>query len=184
MIHEIKRIIEFIGDNPDRPGLKETPNRVLNAYKEIFSGYNADIPSIFKLFPDEISKSDGLVIERNISFFSTCEHHMLPFNGVAYFGYVPKNGVLIGASKIARLVDAYSRRLQIQERLGQEIINSFMEYMKPEGCMLVLIAKHNCMMCRGVKQANSDYVTSHIAGSFEDTALRLEFLNLISLSNN
>lgn len=180
----IRSIIEKIGDDPDRAGLLETPRRVKYAFEEMFSGYKVDISKLFKEFPDEVTSFDGLVIEKNIPFFSTCEHHILPFFGVAHFGYLPDNNVLIGASKISRLIDAYARRLQIQERLGQQIVDSFMEYIKPRGCMLVLSARHHCMMCRGVKNIEAEFVTSHIAGAFEDMALRNEFLNLISLSNN
>lgn len=179
----VSGIIETIGEDPRRPGLKETPMRVARACEEMFSGYKSDPSELFKVFPDEITRTDGLVIERNIAFYSTCEHHMLPFSGMAHFGYTPKDNRLIGASKISRLIDCFSRRLQVQEKLGQQIVDCFMEHMKPDGCMLVLVAKHNCMMCRGIKQADAEFITSHIAGSFEDYALRNEFLHLINLSN-
>lgn len=180
--YHVRELIKLLGDDPDRSGLKETPDRVARAYGELFSGYNEDPDKFFKIFPDEITGNKGLVVEKNISFHSTCEHHMLPFSGVAHFGYVPKNNRLIGASKIVRLVNCFARRLQIQEKMGQQITDCFMENMKPEGCILVLSAKHHCMTSRGVKQSDTDFITSHIAGIFDEHAIRSEFFRIINLS--
>jgi len=176
-VHDnIVRIIEHIGDNPMRKGLQETPKRIVESFKEIYAGYGADIESIFKEFEDE-EKYEGLVIKRDIEFFSTCEHHMLPFSGVAHIGYIP-DGPVLGASKIIRLLDAFARRLQMQERIGEQVTNAMMKYFRPKGCGCITIGKHMCMGCRGVKR-DSTMVYSSMKGIFlTEHKVRDEFITL------
>lgn len=172
----VRRIIEYIGDDPNRPGVLETPSRVVRSYAELFSGYKVDPASIFKTFDEPC---DEMVIVRDIEFYSTCEHHMLPFFGKAHIGYIP-NGKVAGVSKLARLLDVYARRLQIQERIGQQITNDLDKYLQARGSACVLEAKHSCMTCRGVNKQHSTMVTSSLTGVFrEKPEVRAEFLSMI-----
>jgi len=174
---EIKRIIEIIGDNPKREGLLETPERVSKSYKELFSGYSGDPKNILsKVFT---SDNDEMVILKDIEFFSTCEHHMLPFFGRIHIGYIP-NGRVVGISKLARLVEVYARRLQIQEQMTDQIADAIMKHLNPKGTIVVAEATHLCMRARGIQKQNSTMITSAIRGIFKsqhDT--RTEFLSLI-----
>lgn len=172
----VRRIIEFVGEDPDREGLKETPARVVRAWKEMTAGYGADIKKILKTFPAE--GYPGVVLEKDIDFVSTCEHHMLPFVGVAHIAYIP-DGRIVGASKLARLVDAYARRLQVQERMTVEIVNAFVEHVRPKSVWAVVEAHHSCMSCRGVGKPNARFVTSWGVGPFiekPEARAELEFL--------
>jgi GTP cyclohydrolase I len=172
----ITRIIQFIGDNPTREGLIETPARVRKSYDELFSGYKKDPKEILKIFND--GACDEMVILKDIEFYSTCEHHMLPFYGSISIGYIP-NGKVIGVSKLARLVEIYSRRLQIQERMTSQIADALNSALEPKGVMVVCKAKHLCMIARGIQKQNSEMVTSSITGVFqEDHKAREEFLQL------
>ena len=149
----IADIIKSIGDDPDRSGVIETPKRVINSWKELYSGYNQDPKDVFKIF-DENKQFNGLVYLKDIEFYSMCEHHMLPFFGSAFIAYIP-NGPVIGISKLARLLDIFSRRLQIQERIAEQITEELMKNLNPIGAACLIEAKHLCMACRGVKKQSS-----------------------------
>jgi GTP cyclohydrolase I len=174
----IRRVLEYIGEDPNREGLKDTPDRVVRSYAELFSGYKQNPSEVLKtVFTD--GACDEMVALTGISFFSTCEHHMLPYFGTAYVGYVP-NGKVVGISKLARLVDVFSRRLQLQERITTQVTAALDEYLKPLGSACVLKARHMCMACRGVKQPDTELVTSSMTGVFRDKPeARAEFMALI-----
>ncbi len=176
---EISRILEAIEGPEIRKELLETPRRVQRAYEEMFSGYAADIPSLFKSF--EQDGTDQIVTLRDIPFWSTCEHHILSFGGRVSIAYLPVEKV-IGASKIVRLIEAYSHRLQLQERLGNQIGAAMMEYLQPQGVAVIIDAVHDCMRCRGVKSETSRLVTSVMLGKFRvERTLRLEVLSVLGL---
>lgn len=176
MREEIKKLLDYIGDDSEREGLLETPDRILKSYNHLFSGYNKDPKDIFKLFSD--GKCDEMVILKDIEFYSTCEHHFIPFFGKISIGYIP-NGKVIGVSKLARLVEIYARRLQIQERLVGQIADDIMTYLTPLGCMVVAEAQHLCMVARGVEKQNSVMITNAIRGNFKNNDVRSEFLKMI-----
>lgn len=172
----VRSILQYIGEDVNRDGLKETPERVVRSWKELYGGYALDPKSVFKTFD---VPCDEMVIVKDIEFYSQCEHHMLPFFGKVHIGYLPK-GKVIGLSKLARLVDIFARRLQVQERLGQEITQALMENLQPGGAGVVIEAKHLCMMARGVEKQNSSATTSSMRGSFrEDEKARSEFLRMV-----
>jgi GTP cyclohydrolase I len=174
----IRRQIELVGEDPDREGLRRTPLRVADAYKFFTRGYKEDPKRVLNdaLFE---ATSDEMVIVKDIDFFSLCEHHMLPFFGKCHVAYLPKKKV-VGLSKIPRLVDVYARRLQIQERMTQEIASTLMKLIDAEGVGVVVEAQHLCMLMRGVEKQNSYAITSAMLGSFRDDArTRSEFLDLI-----
>lgn len=173
-----KALLQKIGEDPSRPGLKRTPKRVAEAMKFLTSGYDQDLKTIVNgaLFP---SDTDGMIIVKDIECYSLCEHHMLPFTGKVHVGYIP-DGTIIGLSKIPRIVDMFARRLQVQERLGQQICDALQETLKPQGIGVVIEASHFCMMMRGVEKQHSVAITSHVAGSFKkDARTRQEFMDLI-----
>lgn len=172
----IIRQLEFIGEDPQREGLRETPSRVLRSWAELFSGYALDPAAVFKTFSDGACQE--MVILREVDFFSTCEHHLLPFFGTVSIGYIPDQKV-IGVSKLARLVDIFSRRLQIQERLTAKIADTLVQHLQPKGAMVVCRATHLCMVARGVKKNSPTMVTSAIRGAFAAAEVRAEFLRLI-----
>ena len=173
-----------------REGLVDTPSRVAKMYEEIFGGYKIDPKKLLeRTFAEdagiEESNADGtvnylqgMVIVRDIKFYSHCEHHMVPFFGTVHVGYIP-NKKVVGISKIARVVDAYARRLQIQERLTKQIADTIQEVLDPQGVMVVIEAEHLCMKMRGVKNPCADTVTSTVRGQFEQASTRQEFLQLI-----
>jgi GTP cyclohydrolase I len=172
----VEQMLEFIGEEPSRDGLRDTPRRVVKSWGELFKGYSMDVKSVFTVFDES---HDEMVVLRNIEFFSTCEHHMLPFFGKAHVGYLP-DGKIVGISKLARLVEVFSRRLQVQERLGWQVSSSIMQELMPKGCGVVLEAQHLCMVARGVNKQNSVMVTSAMQGVFRsDPAIRAEFLSAI-----
>lgn len=172
----IRRLIEFIGDDPNREGLRETPRRVIRAYQELFSGYEADVSNVITTFEDSC---DDMVLVKDIEFYSMCEHHMLPFFGRAHVAYIP-DGRVIGVSKLIRLVEIFSRRLQIQERLCREVTGALREYLKPKGAACVLEAIHLCMTSRGVQKQHSKMVTSSVVGvARDDQRVRQELMSLI-----
>ena len=176
---KVHSILKEIGEDPQREGLIRTPERVAKAYKYLTAGYSKDIS---KVLNDAIfeEKYDEMVIVKDIDFFSMCEHHMLPFYGKVHVAYIP-NGKIVGLSKIPRLVDVFARRLQVQERMTQEIANVIDEYLNPEGVGVVAEAYHMCMMMRGVEKQNSYTLTSAMHGEFKnDARTRGEFLDLIS----
>lgn len=173
----VKTLLKYIGEDPQREGLRETPFRVLKAYREMFSGYQTDPAEVIKTFED--GACDEIVLCKGIKFFSTCEHHLLPFHGVAHVAYLP-DGKIIGLSKLARLVEVFARRLQVQERLTTQVADALMEHLKPKGAACVVEALHLCMACRGVRQQDSTMVTSALRGAFrDDPATRAEFFQLI-----
>ena len=163
----VRTIIEWIGENTSREGLKSTPKRVVKAYKEYFQGYKQD-PSNFLLKTfTEVEGYDDMVIEKNISIRSHCEHHMAPIIGVAHVAYIPHKKV-VGLSKLARVVDAFSQRLQTQERLTMQIAKTIMEVLQPRGVAVTVDASHQCMSNRGVKKENTTTVTNYFLGAFKD----------------
>lgn len=173
----IGELIKSIGENPNREGLIDTPARVDKTFDKLFEGYNQDPKSLMTVFDDE--NYDEMIVVKNIEFYSFCEHHMLPFFGRAYIGYIP-NGKIIGLSKIPRLVEIFARRLQNQERLTTQIATTLMEMLQPKGVAVVIEAKHFCMMARGVEKQMSEVSTSALKGLFKkDQSTRSEFLKLI-----
>jgi len=173
----VRQLLKCIGDDPDRPGLKDTPARVVKAWDELFAGYNMDLAKLITVFDDH-DGYDQIVVLRNIEFFSFCEHHMLPFMGYGHVAYLPDERV-IGISKLARILDACSRRLTIQERIGQNVVATLEEHLKPRGAACVLVARHTCMSCRGVNKQDSEMVTSSIAGLFREPQVKTELFSLI-----
>ena len=173
----ITRIIEYIGEDPNREGLKETPKRVVKSYDKLFGGYEQNPRDVLKVFED--GSCDELVLLKNIEFYSTCEHHMLPFYGKAHIAYIPKDKV-IGISKLARILEIYSRRLQIQERIGEQVTTALMNELKPLGAACILEAQHFCMTSRGVEKQNSIMITSSLRGVFRGTIeARNELMSMI-----
>jgi GTP cyclohydrolase I len=171
----VSTILCFIGEDPSRDGLADTPERVLRAWREMTSGYGDDPAEILARTFDETSYE--MVVLRNISFHSTCEHHLLPFYGEVSVGYLP--GKVVGISKLARLVDCFARRLQIQERLTRQIAESIQEHLEACGVGVIVRAHHLCMGCRGVRQQNTEMVTSSMLGTLRsDPTARAEFLRL------
>lgn len=172
-----KLILEGIGEDPTREGLLETPDRIARMYEEIFSGINKDSErELSKTFTIE---DNDLVLEKDITFFSMCEHHLVPFYGKAHIAYIP-NGKVVGLSKLARCVDIYSKKPQLQERLTQEIADSIMKYLDAKGVMVVIEGEHMCMTMRGIKKPGAKTVTTTHRGCFkEDYELRKEVLSLI-----
>ena len=163
----IKTIIKWIGENPDRVGLKSTPARVIKAYKEYFQGYNEN-PSkyLMKTFT-EVDGYDDMVIEKNISLRSHCEHHMAPIVGFVHVAYIPSEKV-VGLSKLARVVDAFSKRLQTQERLTMQIAKTIMDVLQPRGVAVTIDATHQWMTSRGIKKENTTTITNYFLGAFKD----------------
>ena len=173
----VREILAAVGEDPDREGLLETPARVARMYAELFSGLHEDPRQHLKKFFTE--KYDEVVLVRDISFNSMCEHHMLPFMGVAHIGYVP-NGRVLGLSKLARVVEVVARRPQVQERMTETIANLLLEELEARGVAVVIEASHSCMTIRGVKKPNSTFVTSAMRGVFKDRlATRTEVMSLI-----
>jgi GTP cyclohydrolase IA len=163
----IKTIIEWLGEDSNREGLKSTPKRVVKAFKEYFKGYNEDPTQyLSKTFAD-VDGYDDMVIEKNISLRSHCEHHMAPIIGVAHVAYIPANKV-VGLSKLARVVEAFSKRLQTQERLTMQIASTIMNVLQPRGVAVTIDAVHQCMTNRGVKKENTTTITNYFLGSFKD----------------
>jgi GTP cyclohydrolase I len=177
--HEaVREILTYIGEDPDREGLRETPHRVVRSFAEIYGGYKKESGSVFKTFED--GKCDEMVLLKNIEFFSTCEHHMQPFFGKAHIAYIPNKSV-IGVSKLARLMEIHARRLQIQERLTEAITKDLDQHLAPLGSACMIEAKHFCMVCRGVNKQNSEMVTSSLTGAFRDKPeARAEFYSLVN----
>lgn len=172
----IRLLLRYLGEDPNREGLKDTPKRVINAYAEMFSGYRVDPTTIMKTFSGE--HYDELVLLKDIPFTSFCEHHMLPFTGVAHIAYFPE-GRIIGLSKLARLLDIYARRLQVQERITTQVTSALDHYLRPKGSACILSASHGCMSCRGVNKSGCKMVTSSLTGCFREGPLRAELFSLI-----
>jgi len=176
----VKKLLDLLGDNPNREGLKETPYRVVKSWLELYSGYSEDDKHLNTFFEEGIGdQTDEIVICKNISFYSTCEHHLLPFHGICHIGYLPDKRV-IGVSKLVRLVEHYSRRLQIQEKLGSQIADKLVEILQPQGVGVVMTAQHFCMTARGVKNYTAEMTTSAMRLKFKSQPqTRSEFLTLI-----
>lgn len=173
-----RRMLEVLGENPDRPGLLKTPERMAGALRELTRGYREDPAAAIgdAIFDEGIEE---MVLVRDIEFFSLCEHHTLPFFGKAHVAYIPR-GRIVGISKLARLVEVFSRRLQVQERLTQEVASCLQEHLKPAGVGVVMEARHLCMMMRGIQKLDAVTITSAMLGSFrENPSTRAEFLSLI-----
>lgn len=173
-----KEVLGFLGEDPEREGLLKTPERLAKAMQYLTQGYQLDAKAIINSakFHEPVSE---MIVVKDIELYSMCEHHILPFFGKAHIAYIP-NGWITGLSKIARVVDVYARRLQVQERLTVEIMNAIKETLNPLGVAVVIEAKHLCMMMRGVQKQNSSTTTSAFDGEFQKNSSRSEFLKLIS----
>ncbi|MEU1871727.1 GTP cyclohydrolase I [Streptomyces ambofaciens] len=174
----VRELLIAVGEDPDREGLKETPGRVARAYKEIFAGLWQQpedvLTTTFDLGHDE------MVLVKDIEVFSTCEHHLVPFRGVAHVGYIPStSGKITGLSKLARLVDVYARRPQVQERLTTQVADSLMEILEPRGVIVVVECEHMCMSMRGIRKPGAKTLTSAVRGQLRDVATRNEAMSLI-----
>ena len=163
----IRTIIQWIGENPEREGLLSTPKRVIKAFKEYFKGYSEDPSKFLSKTFTEVEGYDDMVIEKNISIQSHCEHHMAPIVGVAHVAYIPSDKV-VGLSKLARVVEVFSKRLQTQERLTMQIAKTIMEVLKPRGVAVTIDAAHQCMTNRGVKKEDTRTITNYFLGAFKD----------------
>ena len=174
----VRLVLEGVGEDPDRPGLRGTPQRVASMFCEILSGTSEDPAR--HLRPIDEERHDEMVIVKNIPLYSMCEHHLLPFAGVAHVAYIPKGGRIVGLSKITQLIDILSRRLQVQERLTKQVADIIDDRLKPLGAMVVIEAEHMCMSMRGAKKPRSLTVTSAVRGSFRsNSATRAEAMMLI-----
>lgn len=174
----VRAILSALGEDPDREGLQKTPTRVAAAWEFLTSGYREDPDDIINgaLFAEDYQE---MIVEKDIDFYSLCEHHMLPFHGKAHVAYIPRNKI-VGVSKLARLVDAYAHRLQVQERLTNQVAQTIMERIDPLGAGVVMEAEHMCMRMRGVQKQNSTIITSALLGAFQtQEKTRSEFMNLI-----
>ncbi|MFH8981840.1 GTP cyclohydrolase I FolE [Streptomyces varsoviensis] len=174
----VRELLIAVGEDPDREGLRETPARVARSYKEIFAGLRQEpqdvLTTTFDLGHDE------MVLVRDIEVFSTCEHHLVPFHGVAHVGYIPAtSGKITGLSKLARLVDVFARRPQVQERLTTQIADSMMEILEPRGAIVVIECEHMCMSMRGIRKPGAKTLTSAVRGQLRDPATRSEAMSLI-----
>jgi len=173
----LRDMIRSIGDNPEREGLQETPDRIICSWNELYAGYNQNPADLFTTFSSD--GYDQIVLLKDVELYSMCEHHILPFYGKVHVAYVPDKKV-IGISKLARLVDIYARRLQIQERIGEQVTNDLMQYLKPQGAACIIEATHMCMRMRGVSKQNSTMVTSSVKGVFmTDVSAKQELFNLL-----
>jgi GTP cyclohydrolase IA len=174
-----RTVIRWIGEDPNRDGLKETPARVVRALDEFFSGYRQDPVDILQKTFEEIEGYDEMIVLRGVRFESHCEHHMAPIIGQAWVAYVP-NGRVVGISKLARIVDVYAKRMQIQEKLTAQIANTIDEVLKPQGVGVIVKASHHCMTTRGIHKHGTDLVTSRMLGCFRDNPItRQEFLKMV-----
>lgn len=173
-----RTLLSWIGENPNRDGLIETPQRMIKAYAEYFGGYGLDPRDILNKTFDEVDGYDEMIVLRNVRFVSHCEHHMAPIVGRAWVAYRP-NSRVVGISKLARVVDCFARRLQIQERMTAQIATAIDDVLKPKGVGVAIKAHHHCMGARGVMKPESDLVTTHLSGCFRDDEIRKEFLSLV-----
>lgn len=173
----VRSLLYYIGEDPDRDGLRDTPGRVAKALIEMTSGHEADVAGMLAVQFDQTA--DELISVTGVRFSSMCEHHLLPFTGTATVGYIPSNGKVVGLSKLARLVDAHARRLQVQERMTRDIGDDLERHLSPLGVGVILRAHHSCMGCRGARQPDAEMVTSVTRGVLRDSApARAEFLAL------
>ena len=180
----VRTLIAWAGDNPDREGLLETPKRVVNAYREFFSGYEANPDEILGKTFEEIEGYDDMVLLKDMRMESHCEHHMVPFIGKAHIAYIP-NKKLVGISKIARLLDVYSKRLQTQEVMTSQIAATINKVLKPKGVAVLIDAKHQCMTTRGIHKINTSTITKTMVGVFKnDPEMERKFLTMIALNSS
>jgi GTP cyclohydrolase I len=180
----VRTLISWAGDDPDREGLIETPDRVVRSYNEFFSGYTEDPEKVLGKTFEEVEGYDEVVIVRNIRVESHCEHHMVPIVGVAHVGYIPNKRV-VGISKLARVVDIFGKRLQTQETMTALIADTINRVLEPKGVAVVIDANHECMSTRGIHKTESSTITSRMLGSFRDNIeTRAEFMNLINSPKN
>ncbi len=178
----VRTLMRWAGDDPGREGLADTPQRVVDAYRDWFSGYQADPAAYLRRTFEEVAGYDEMIVLRDISFESHCEHHIAPMIGRVHIGYLPANKV-VGISKLARVVDGYARRLQVQEKLTAQIADCIAEVLKPRGVGVVVDAAHECMTTRGVHKRSVSMVTSRMIGTFRsDARTRSEFLTFIGIS--
>ncbi|MEM9735000.1 MAG: GTP cyclohydrolase I FolE [Pseudomonadota bacterium] len=180
----VRTLLRWAGDNPYREGLLDTPGRVTRAYREWFKGYEIDPEEILKRTFEEVEGYDEMVVLRDIRFESYCEHHMAPIIGKAHVGYLPTNRV-VGISKLARLVEAYAKRLQVQEKMTAQVANTLMDVLNPKGVAVVVEGEHHCMSTRGIHKHGVSMVTSTMLGVFRaDPATRKEFMDIIGNPTN
>nr|WP_229233115.1 GTP cyclohydrolase I FolE [Corynebacterium cyclohexanicum] len=174
----VREILLAVGEDPDRSGLKDTPKRVAKAYAEVFAGLHQNPEEVLGVTFD--MDHEELVVVKDIPFYSTCEHHLVPFHGVAHVGYIPSHdGRVTGLSKLARLVDIYARRPQVQERLTSQVADAMVRHLKPRGVIVVVNCEHMCMSMRGVRKPGAHTVTSAVRGQLHDPATRAEAMSLI-----
>lgn len=175
----VRTLILWAGDDPTREGLVETPKRVAKAYEELFSGYRKDAADVLSTIFEEVGGYDDMVLVKDIPFFAHCEHHMVPFHGVAHVAYYPQEGV-IGLSKLARLVDMFARRLQTQETMTAQIVQALDDALHPRGTGVMIEAEHMCMSMRGIQKAGARTITSQFTGVFrDDPNEQVRFLSLV-----
>ena len=180
----VRTLLRWAGDDPEREGLRDTPGRVVRAYRQWFRGYEEDPVAMLQRTFEEVEGYDEMVVLRDIRFESFCEHHLAPIIGVAHVGYIPTDRV-VGISKLARLVDAYAKRLQVQEKMTAQIANTLMTVLQPVGVAVVMEGEHHCMSTRGVHKHGVSMVTSTMLGSFrEDHRTRKEFMDIIGNPTN
>ncbi|ACZ31992.1 GTP cyclohydrolase I [Xylanimonas cellulosilytica DSM 15894] len=174
----VRELLLAVGENPDREGLRETPARVARAYQEVFAGLRQEPEDVLTTTFD--IGHEEMVLVKDIEVYSTCEHHLVPFHGVAHVGYIPStDGVITGLSKIARLVDVYARRPQVQERLTSQVADALVKILRPRGVIVVIECEHLCMSMRGVHKPGSRTVTSAVRGQMRDPATRAEAMSLV-----
>lgn len=174
----VRTLLRWIGENPGREGLLDTPKRVVKAYEQFFAGYDQDADEILGTVFEEVEGYDDLVLVKDIDFASHCEHHMVPFLGKAHIAYYPSGGV-VGLSKLARLVEVYCRRLQTQETMTAQIAEAMMQSLQPFGVAIMIEAEHMCMSIRGVQKNGASTVTTRFTGRFRDPAEQVRFLTLV-----
>ena len=180
----VRTLISWAGDNPKREGLIETPKRVVKSYEEFYAGYDQDPSEILSKVFEEIEGYDEIVLVKDILLESHCEHHMVPFIGIAHIGYIP-NKRIVGISKLARIADVFAKRLQTQETMTAQIADTINEVLKPKGVAVVIDAQHQCMTTRGTHKSESSTITSRMLGLFRTNSnTRNEFMNLINSANN
>ena len=175
----VRTLIQWAGDDPDREGLVDTPKRVVKAYEELYAGYRGDPADVLTRVFEEVHGYDDMVLVRDITFASHCEHHMVPFIGKAQIAYYPGKSGVVGLSKLARLVDIFAKRLQTQEALTAQVIEALEAFLEPRGCAIMIEAEHMCMSMRGVRKSGSSTVTTRFRGVFEaDAGAQARFFSL------
>ena len=179
----VRTLLAFTGDDPDREGLIETPDRVVRAYREFYAGYEVDPEEILSKTFEEVEGYDEMVIVKNIRVESHCEHHMVPILGMGHIGYIPNKRV-VGISKLARIIDVFGKRLQTQETMTAQVADTINKVLQPKGVGVIIDAAHQCMTTRGIHKTETSTVTSRMLGDFRDPATRTEFLNLVQSDKN